>query len=583
MKNGKTATAVKTLPLRRLFVFLICSFLCFGLIAPAALPPVTVYAAGAGTLKAFLIGMSALMGVGNIDANSVSYLNSNTVLNAPIEDFVGDNPIYTAADINQALASNEGVARWTAGFANNAANVKVAQEYISSAGGDPSGLNGAGAATAGENIISSMRFGYNNYKTNGNWDLRPSIGGQTMTDALNATAVMASMADVAYNYDNFIWYAREAGLTQEEIDACYDSGAAFGSLENAQDYLQNRNKSITSGVPVDVSEALLNVPNGLMGYGAYYRGGYHIGGVSPSEDIKVFFYRTSSNVFSGFVANRSNRNYSFTTIDNATRVVNINAKSKMSTSGRGSVTSASVFNAVYFEGANAYENCESAVDSFIASAPTGEEENIKSPSLVGSEGQLSGSATEDPDTNAPVYNINVSPTTNYVTNKYGLPSDEDIATYISDIQIAIEQGETQENIGTIFQNFVQSMAYEAPAEPIPTAATVVPVQPTVAPKPTLTPEQEAQNTEIMGTGELKDKFPFCIPWDIAGFLTALQAEPEAPAIQGTIDLGPAGEHEINLDLSDYDEAAAIFRIVELIAFAVGLALVTRSLIGAGGK
>lgn len=579
--RGKMKTRTSEIPLiRRLFAFLNVGFLTFFLIAPAALPPVTVYAVSSAVLRGFLIGLSANMGVANIDPASINYLDTNTVLNAPVEDFVGENAIYTVADINNALSSNEGIARWTSAQANTANQIRVAQEYISQAGGDPSGLDGLGGASAGENIMASMEYSYREYQKTGQWNVRPSIGGQTMTDALNATAVMASMADVAYNYDNFIWYAREAGLTQEEIDACYDSGAAFGSLENAQDYLQNRNKSITSGVPVDVSEALLNVPNGLMGYGAYYRGGYHIGGVSPSADIKVYFYLTSGNVFGGFVANRSNRNYSFTTIDNATRVLNINARSKMSTSGRGSVTSASVFNAVYYNGADAYEMAESSADSFIASAPTDGIENIESPSLVGSEGQLSGSATKDPTTNQYHYNINVSPTANYITNNYTLPDETDWQTFVSEVQSQIANNDTQENIASTFAEFASTMATEIP---VPTAAPSIPDQPTTAPKPTLTPEQEASNPELMATPELKDKFPFCIPWDIYAMFTKWESiEREAPHIEFDLDLGPAGEHHIEMDFEDFNDVAALLRLLELIVFAVGLAVATRKLIGAGG-
>lgn len=585
MKNGKTATAVKTLPLRRLFVFLICSFLCFGLIAPALIAPVSVYAAGAGTLKAFIIGMCALMGVGNINADSVSYLNNNTVLNAPIEDFVGDNPIYTAADINQALASNEGVARWTAGFANNAANVKVAQEYITSAGGDPSGLNGAGAASAGENIISSMRFGYNNYKTNGNWDLRPSIGGQTMTDALNSTAVMAAMSNYAYNFDQYMEYAEQAGLTQEERNELWDQGLVFADQNQIEDYLQNRNKTIVTGNDININNAILDIqPFGTHAFKYVTNNGIDVFYRFMKSNQIAFVYKNGSsyyiNYLSEFADTQSLSAHYVTTTGKITqsyysinKTVNgynfYTATSTNASNYMNSININSIFNSLN----DAYEWFNTNNNNIVG----------ESPSLIGNNGQLSGTSQTDPVTNAPVYNINVSPTANYVTNNYGLPSDEDIATYISDVQTAIEQGDTQENIGTIFQNFVQSMTYEAPAEPMPTSAPVVPVQPTVAPKPTLTPEQETQNTEIMGTEELKDKFPFCIPWDIAAFLTALQAEPEAPSIHGTIDLGIAGEHEINLDLSDYDEAAAIFRLVELIAFIVGLALVTRSLIGAGGK
>lgn len=163
--NMKIKTSEHPLLTRLLSFTLAFSLILISVTVPAVMPVPVYAAASVGTLKAFLIGLSAMMGVGNVDPASISYMNNNTVLSAPIEDFVGDNPIYTTADLNAALSGNEGVARWTSAFANNAASVKVAKQYITSSGGDPSGLDDLGGASAGENIISSARYGYNNYKT----------------------------------------------------------------------------------------------------------------------------------------------------------------------------------------------------------------------------------------------------------------------------------------------------------------------------------------------------------------------------------------------------------------------------------
>lgn len=580
--HGKMKTRTSEIPLiKRLFAFLNVGFLTFFLIAPAALPPVTVYAASMATLKGLLIGLSAMMGVGNIDANSISYLNSNTVLNAPIEDFVGENAIYTYEDINTALSSNEGVARWTSGFANTANQIPVTQEYITQAGGDPSGLDGLGGASAGENIISSARFAYNNYKTNGNWDVRPSIGGQTMTDALQATAVMASMADVAYNYDNFIWYAREAGLTQEEIDACYDSGAAFGSLENARDYLQDRNKTILGGTSVNSSNSY--VDNMIVGYvttGFRQASWDNYMYVPVGLSGKYYFTRISNYVDLYWL------NLSGKTVDviykngyGNTESRTVASGSTVAVVGRGTGTILArygpVDDAPLFTTSKDERNYVDAWKNVVL-----DNKETSSPSLIGSEGQLSGSATQDPTTNQYHYNINVSPTANYVTNNYTLPDEADWQTFVSEVQSQIANNESQENIASTFAEFASTMATEIP---VPTAAPSIPNQPTTAPKPTLTPEQEAENPEIMATPELKDKFPFCIPWDIYAMFTKWESiEREAPHIEFDLDLGPGGVHHIDMDFEDFNDVAALLRLLELIVFAVGLAVATRKLIGAGG-
>ena len=75
-----------------------------------------------------------------------------------------------------------------------------------------------------------------------------------------------------------------------------------------------------------------------------------------------------------------------------------------------------------------------------------------------------------------------------------------------------------------------------------------------------TPEQEDQNIESMGTVDLRDIFPFCIPFDIAAVFTHFTAEREAPHLQFTIDLGPAGSYDIDIDFSDWDDIAALLRL-----------------------
>lgn len=80
---------------------------------------------------------------------------------------------------------------------------------------------------------------------------------------------------------------------------------------------------------------------------------------------------------------------------------------------------------------------------------------------------------------------------------------------------------------------------------------------------------------------LADVFPFCIPFDIYHFLQALSAEPTPPHFTATLDfpeaVGGSQQIDIDFDTPTFNQIAAILRTMELLAFCVGLALLTRSM------
>jgi len=77
-------------------------------------------------------------------------------------------------------------------------------------------------------------------------------------------------------------------------------------------------------------------------------------------------------------------------------------------------------------------------------------------------------------------------------------------------------------------------------------------------------------------------FPFCIPWDIYHFFEALAADPTPPRFEATLRLPAAigGDQTIVLDFNSttWNTLAQILRTMELLAFCVGLAVITRHLI-----
>lgn len=80
---------------------------------------------------------------------------------------------------------------------------------------------------------------------------------------------------------------------------------------------------------------------------------------------------------------------------------------------------------------------------------------------------------------------------------------------------------------------------------------------------------------------LSSVFPFCLPYDVSRLVSVLAADPVTPVIRWPIVVESWGIHEtIEVDLTDWDQVAALLRTMEAIVFAVGLALVTRKWIGA---
>lgn len=80
---------------------------------------------------------------------------------------------------------------------------------------------------------------------------------------------------------------------------------------------------------------------------------------------------------------------------------------------------------------------------------------------------------------------------------------------------------------------------------------------------------------------LQTIFPFCIPFDVYNFLSALAADPVPPHFTATLQfpaaIGGAQTIDIDFNTPTFNQLASILRTLELLAFIVGLALLTRSM------
>ncbi len=79
---------------------------------------------------------------------------------------------------------------------------------------------------------------------------------------------------------------------------------------------------------------------------------------------------------------------------------------------------------------------------------------------------------------------------------------------------------------------------------------------------------------------LKDKFPFCIPWDIYYLLTKLSEAPKTPVFKLPLYLPRYGIHEdIVIDLSPFESVSKLSRAFLSLLFAFGLIKMTISFVG----
>lgn len=79
---------------------------------------------------------------------------------------------------------------------------------------------------------------------------------------------------------------------------------------------------------------------------------------------------------------------------------------------------------------------------------------------------------------------------------------------------------------------------------------------------------------------IKEVFPFCIPWDISNSFKTLVAPKKAPVFDINFDSKYfTGGGSIQIDLTQFESMAKIFRFFILLTFSVCIVLITRKVIG----
>lgn len=174
-------------------------------------------------------------------------------------------------------------------------------------------------------------------------------------------------------------------------------------------------------------------------------------------------------------------------------------------------------------------------------------------------------------------------------------SMDDYLDYADNANNNTSNGNTGTSVqGEAFDDLINPLIVDAPVVPdtpiipdqpvdVPTVPNrpVVPEQPAIPDKPGITQEQMDQALQGATTIDLRAIFPFCIPFDLYNLLLIFDTgeNRKAPHITFTF---PITGWIIDVDLAPFDTVAGILRLLELILFIVGLAVATRSLIGAEG-
>lgn len=79
----------------------------------------------------------------------------------------------------------------------------------------------------------------------------------------------------------------------------------------------------------------------------------------------------------------------------------------------------------------------------------------------------------------------------------------------------------------------------------------------------------------------KEKFPFCLPWDLYNLFAGFQAEEEAPRFEVPFKFERLGINEtIVIDFSEYEEQIKIIRFFTGAMFVLALVMISRKIIGA---
>lgn len=340
---------------------------------------------------------------------------------------------------------------------------------------------------------------------------------------------------------------------------------------------------IKYGLPMNTNE-IANIKNNIpSGFSKCFYGArmFRFNTIADYYFVKnnvrcIGYYTGSNNAYSsyfynneGIVSAESNHQlYTNKTLMNSTNGYNNTGPGKDSTNGN-EFLSSNIEILEDRQSAIDYINNQIQNDSF--------NDNVFSPDLIGKYGNQYVDSQDGQD--------NLPGITNVVPDGSDMkPVDpDDYQEFVDNANGNTEDGNYTDN-GQLFDNLINPLltvpSPEPDVNPYPDSdRPVVPTQPVTPEKPEITPADQEEALGMM-TPDLRDIFPFCIPFDIYNIFRIFKTENrKAPYLVVPVD---NSGNTITIDMSMYDDEAGLLRLLELIVFIIGLAVATRKLIGAGG-
>lgn len=521
-------------------ICLLCCTVSAGLLAQ----PVIVYASVGTSIKSLIVTLIAAIGIGNSNPNFTNALDQSQLLNSSYESLVDES--ISAAALDQEL-SNLGVdvTNMTNVLSNSAADAAAV-----SAQDTTGALGEIGAASAGENIKAAAEH----LAETG--EVGAAIGGKAV-GCLNGMGALLPI----------VWNQQIHNENVQKLQKLIASASEYNTPDSTIEQLQ-------PGHYLSCFSTLIN--NGNTRYYYYY---------SVPDSVYCLAYPNRYGYYCPVFVNPNN-----------TTVIVRNIRTEYDIS----ISPHSIYDTNYgasysdreftgFEMYDSYASGTAAAESLKngnLNTP-----NLYSPDLIGLDGNQKGTWSSNNNINVfnfpdikPIVNITNNSPTEYIT-----PIDyDDYKNWQQTAQQNTQNKDIGQDQGEDFQNFIRDFINQWNGSiPQPTAAPITPVDPIVTPVPTIpvtptpSPEESAEIPKGFTTPELKDKFPFCIPYDIFLAFGLLTAQGEAPVFDWNITFGQYGTYNVHIDLSPWDPAARLLRILQLLLFIVCLAVGTRRLGGFG--
>lgn len=168
-----------------------------------------------------------------------------------------------------------------------------------------------------------------------------------------------------------------------------------------------------------------------------------------------------------------------------------------------------------------------------------------------------------------------------------IPSGEQLADTVKKLNPEINPNYSPEIAPSYIQELIQQLQKQPDPNPNPNPNPNPDPNPDPDPdnpdpdNPDPTPEEEVSPYKA----DLREIFPFCIPFDLIHLFKVFDAEPEAPVFKFPLDLeldNPWTDekvvdyhHEFEFDFSDYEDLIKLLRIIQIVAFITGLMMITR--------